>query len=126
MRAAILGAAGTPYHDQLFFFDIQLSPDHPSSVPKVLFQSHGNRINPNLYADGKACLDFPPHVIQTHAGLLLRRPSRSAESAHFFIMSYMWHALALTSTCLASLLSSVVAYMLPKPARQLRLNGHYF
>ncbi|EIE19079.1 hypothetical protein COCSUDRAFT_20108 [Coccomyxa subellipsoidea C-169] len=55
MRAAILGAAGTPYHDQLFFFDIQLSPDHPASVPKVLFHAHGNRINPNLYADGKAC-----------------------------------------------------------------------
>ncbi|BDA49468.1 probable ubiquitin-conjugating enzyme E2 23 [Coccomyxa sp. Obi] len=58
MRAAILGAAGTPYHDQLFFFDIQLSPDHPSSVPKVLFQSHGNRINPNLYNDGKVCLSL--------------------------------------------------------------------
>lgn len=59
MRAAILGAAGTPYHDQLFFFDIQLSPDHPANVPKVLFHSHGNRINPNLYNDGKA-RSLPP------------------------------------------------------------------
>lgn len=60
MRAAILGAAGTPYHDQLFFFDIQLAPDHPSTVPKVIFHSHGNRINPNLYVDGKASPPHPP------------------------------------------------------------------
>ena len=59
MRAAILGAAGTPYHDQLFFFDVQLSPDHPANVPKVHFHAHGNRINPNLYVDGKARPNLP-------------------------------------------------------------------
>ena len=24
LRAAVAGAAGTPYHDQLYFFDVQL------------------------------------------------------------------------------------------------------
>lgn len=34
-RAAILGAKGTPYHDNLFFFDIYLPPDYPNVPPDV-------------------------------------------------------------------------------------------
>lgn len=52
MRAAILGAVGTPYHDQLFLFDIQLAADHPHRPPKVHYHAFGFRVNPNLYADG--------------------------------------------------------------------------
>lgn len=41
MRAAVIGAPGTPYHDGLFFFDIFLPPDYPFeppvSVPIVYF-----------------------------------------------------------------------------------------
>jgi ubiquitin-conjugating enzyme E2 O len=54
MRAVIRGAEGTPYHDQLFFFDIQMSEDHPASPPSVHYHSWGLRINPNLCAP--ACL----------------------------------------------------------------------
>ena len=43
MRAAILGAAGTPYAGHLFFFDIQLPPDYPASPPNVLHHSWGMR-----------------------------------------------------------------------------------
>ncbi|KAK7348054.1 hypothetical protein VNO80_22603 [Phaseolus coccineus] len=34
MRAVIVGAAGTPYHDGLFFFDIVFPSDYPRNPPK--------------------------------------------------------------------------------------------
>jgi ubiquitin-conjugating enzyme E2 O len=58
MRAAIVGPADTPYSDVLFFFDIFLPSDYPSMPPKVQFMSHGRRLNPNLYEDGKVCLSI--------------------------------------------------------------------
>lgn len=33
LRVAIVGALGTPYHDGLFFFDIQFPPDYPHVPP---------------------------------------------------------------------------------------------
>lgn len=33
MRAAIVSASGTPYHDGLFFFDICFPPEYPSEPP---------------------------------------------------------------------------------------------
>eukprot|EP00873_Tetraselmis_striata_P008784 jgi/Tetstr1/429048/TSEL_019013.t1 len=57
-RAAILGAKGTPYHDNLFFFDIYLPPDYPNVPPDVHYHSSGRRINPNLYENGKVCLSL--------------------------------------------------------------------
>ena len=48
LRAAVAGAAGTPYHDQLFFFDIQLPPEYPNVPPLVQYHSWGMRANPNL------------------------------------------------------------------------------
>lgn len=39
LRAVIIGAEGTPYHDGLFFFDIQF-PDTYPSVPPVCPQKH--------------------------------------------------------------------------------------
>ncbi|MED6223156.1 hypothetical protein PIB30_071253 [Stylosanthes scabra] len=41
MRAVIVGAAGTPYHDGLFFFDIKLPSDYPNRPPNVQFNSSG-------------------------------------------------------------------------------------
>ena len=35
LRAAMLGPAGTPYHDGLFLFDIRLPHDYPTSPPEV-------------------------------------------------------------------------------------------
>lgn len=48
LRAAVAGAAGTPYHDQLFFFDVQLPPEYPHVPPLVQYHSWGMRANPNL------------------------------------------------------------------------------
>ncbi|KAI8525527.1 hypothetical protein RHMOL_Rhmol13G0237200 [Rhododendron molle] len=58
LRAAIIGAPGTPYHDGLFFFDIFLPPDYPHVPPLVHYKSGGLRINPNLYESGKVCLSL--------------------------------------------------------------------
>ncbi|XP_057718702.1 putative ubiquitin-conjugating enzyme E2 39 [Arachis stenosperma] len=58
MRAAIVGAAGTPYHDGLFFFDIAFPPNYPSQPPKVHYLSCGFKLNPNLYHNGEVCLSL--------------------------------------------------------------------
>ncbi|KAK7246508.1 hypothetical protein RIF29_41377 [Crotalaria pallida] len=58
MRAAVVGASGTPYHDGLFFFDIRFPPEYPSEPPKVHYNSGGLRLNPNLYESGKICLSL--------------------------------------------------------------------
>lgn len=33
LRAVILGAPGTPYHDGLFIFDLYLPPEYPHTPP---------------------------------------------------------------------------------------------
>ncbi|KAG7958986.1 hypothetical protein I3843_10G048500 [Carya illinoinensis] len=58
LRAAIVGAPGTPYHDGLFFFDIFLPLDYPYQPPVVHYNSGGLRVNPNLYESGKVCLSL--------------------------------------------------------------------
>ncbi|XP_050374718.1 putative ubiquitin-conjugating enzyme E2 38 [Argentina anserina] len=64
LRAVIVGAAGTPYHDALFFFDIMFPSDYPTRPPNVYFRSYGLRVNPNLYASGRVCLS----LLNTWAG----------------------------------------------------------
>ncbi|PKU88061.1 putative ubiquitin-conjugating enzyme E2 38 [Dendrobium catenatum] len=58
LRAVIIGPAGTPYHDGLFFFDIYFPPTFPMIPPMVHYHSGGLRLNPNLYACGKVCLSL--------------------------------------------------------------------
>ncbi|KAG7962309.1 hypothetical protein I3843_09G060500 [Carya illinoinensis] len=58
LRAAIVGAPGTPYHDGLFFFDIFLPTEYPYEPPLVHYNSGGLRVNPNLYESGKVCLSL--------------------------------------------------------------------
>uniref|UniRef100_A0A0R0G8J6 E2 ubiquitin-conjugating enzyme n=1 Tax=Glycine max TaxID=3847 RepID=A0A0R0G8J6_SOYBN len=58
MRAAIVSASGTPYHDGLFFFDICFPPEYPSEPPMVHYNSGGLQLNPNLYESGKVCLSL--------------------------------------------------------------------
>ncbi|QHO21481.1 hypothetical protein HN51_063882 [Arachis hypogaea] len=58
MRAVIIGAAGTPYHDGLFFFDIKLPSKYPNYPPELYFHSFGHRLNPNLYSSGRVCLSL--------------------------------------------------------------------
>ncbi|WJX68455.1 ubiquitin-conjugating enzyme [Trifolium repens] len=58
MRAVIIGAEGTPYHDGLFFFDVRFPSDYPYVPPLVHYHAGGLRLNPNLYEDGKVCLSL--------------------------------------------------------------------
>ncbi|KAI3842815.1 hypothetical protein MKX03_024759 [Papaver bracteatum] len=58
LRAVIIGPEGTPYHDGLFFFDIQVPSNYPASPPKVYYRSFGHSLNPNLYANGYVCLSL--------------------------------------------------------------------
>ncbi|CAN6345902.1 unnamed protein product [Urochloa humidicola] len=58
LRAVIMGPAGTPYHDGLFFFDIYFPPQYPNVPPMVNYRAGGLRLNPNLYACGKVCLSL--------------------------------------------------------------------
>ena len=52
--ACIEGPKNTPYEDGLFFFDFQLGPDYPSVPPTCHYISYCcDRLNPNLYEDGK-------------------------------------------------------------------------
>lgn len=58
LRAVIIGAEGTPYHDGLFFFDVFFPRDYPNVPPQVYYHSGGLRLNPNLYNCGKVCLSL--------------------------------------------------------------------
>lgn len=58
LRALIIGPPGTPYQDAVFVFDLQLSPEFPTQPPAVQYLSYGERINPNLYENGKVCLSL--------------------------------------------------------------------
>ena len=58
LRAVIVGASGTPYHDGLFFFDFFFSPQYPNKPPYVHYKSFGLRVNPNLYSNGRICLSI--------------------------------------------------------------------
>lgn len=61
-RAMVVGPPGTPYADLPFFFDLALSPQYPAEPPRVhylsQFASSSERLNPNLYCDGKVCLSL--------------------------------------------------------------------
>ena len=50
----ILGPEGTPYEDAVFLFDFMLPNDYPVNPPVCHYHSHcSDRLNPNLYEDGK-------------------------------------------------------------------------
>ena len=42
----------------MFFFDVQLSPSYPKQPPKFHYHSYSQRLNPNLYVDGKVCVSL--------------------------------------------------------------------
>ena len=58
LRAEMVGAAGTPYQDGLFFFDLQLPPSYPAAPPQVCYRSFGLCVNPNLDKSGTVCLSL--------------------------------------------------------------------
>lgn len=60
-RAMVVGPPETPYANVPFFFDLALPSEYPREPPLAHFHAHyvGNeRLNPNLYVDGKVCLSL--------------------------------------------------------------------
>lgn len=60
-RCMVVGPHGTPYALVPFFFDFALPAEYPREPPQAHFHAHyvGNeRLNPNLYVDGKVCLSL--------------------------------------------------------------------
>jgi ubiquitin-protein ligase len=46
LRAVIIGPAGTPYHDGLFFFDAQFPSQYPNKPPvRIFLISHASLID---------------------------------------------------------------------------------
>ncbi|KAF3505900.1 hypothetical protein F2Q69_00003504, partial [Brassica cretica] len=86
LRAVIIGADGTPYHDGLFFFDIFFPDTYPSVPPVVHYHSGGLRINPNLYNGGKVCLS----LLGTWSGAASQMwiPTKSTMLQYFEDFSY--------------------------------------
>lgn len=59
IRTLITGPTGTPYEGGCFLFDTYLHSNFPSSAPHVWFlNTGGQRMNPNLYNNGKVCLSI--------------------------------------------------------------------
>ncbi|KAI3987602.1 hypothetical protein MKX01_040110 [Papaver californicum] len=58
LRAVIVGEPGTPFHDGLFFFDIDFPSSYPNEPPIVTYHSYGIRLHPNMKSDGKVCLSL--------------------------------------------------------------------
>ncbi|XP_014096523.3 (E3-independent) E2 ubiquitin-conjugating enzyme [Bactrocera oleae] len=59
LSVMIEGPKKTPYEDGLFFFDIQLGREYPKSPPLCHYISYcSDRLNPNLYEDGKVCVSL--------------------------------------------------------------------
>lgn len=57
----IMGPRDTPYDNGMFHFYMILPPTYPNVPPKVQILNTGGgkyRANPNLYANGKVCLDL--------------------------------------------------------------------
>ncbi|CAI8606987.1 unnamed protein product [Vicia faba] len=65
LRAVIIGAEGTPYHDGLFFFDVSFPNGFPNVPPRVYYHSGGLRLNPNLYNCGKVLVSIQGLILNT-------------------------------------------------------------
>ncbi|KAG5010603.1 hypothetical protein JHK87_019118 [Glycine soja] len=59
MRAAIVGASGTPYHEGLFFFDICFPPEYPNKPPhfEELVEEHFRKRYQHILLACKAYLE---------------------------------------------------------------------
>jgi ubiquitin-conjugating enzyme E2 O len=57
-KVLIFGAEGTPYYLTPHVFDIMLPPSYPDKPPLLFYNSRVEKLNPNLYEDGKVCLSL--------------------------------------------------------------------
>jgi ubiquitin-conjugating enzyme E2 O len=78
LRACVVGAAGTPYHDNLFFFDIFFPPDYPheppvsSSIYSLLFL---HKSSGSFLSNSKELCEFFFQSVHYHSGGLRLNPN---------------------------------------------------
>ncbi|KAK5122940.1 hypothetical protein LTR85_003505 [Meristemomyces frigidus] len=61
MKVLIIGPKGTPYENGLWEFDLFCPIDYPNQAPQMTFRTTcggHERVNPNLYEEGKVCLSL--------------------------------------------------------------------
>ncbi|XP_058055719.1 (E3-independent) E2 ubiquitin-conjugating enzyme [Anopheles bellator] len=59
LSVMIEGPQNTPYEGGLFLFDVQLGMNYPREPPLCHYISYcSDRLNPNLYEDGKVCVSL--------------------------------------------------------------------
>lgn len=59
LSVMIAGPSNTPYEDGLFLFELKLDKNYPMSPPTCHYISYcTDRLNPNLYEDGKVCISL--------------------------------------------------------------------
>jgi ubiquitin-protein ligase len=60
LHAACIGLCGTPFEGAFLAFSVTLPPNFAMEPPKVqkLVWSSGLRLHPNIYANGKVCMDI--------------------------------------------------------------------
>ncbi|KAI3852533.1 hypothetical protein MKW98_028612 [Papaver atlanticum] len=57
LKAVIIGPKGTPYHDGLFFIDIQFPYDYPNKPPKLHYRTIGLRFKTIYFPLPQTCWD---------------------------------------------------------------------
>ena len=55
-KAAINGPTGTPWQSGVYRLSLEFTKDYPNEPPKILFVTP--MFHPNIYKDGKICLDI--------------------------------------------------------------------
>ena len=83
LRAVIVGPRWTPFYSSLFMFDIHLPPTYPAVPPAVHYYSHGLRLHPNLYVEGKVCLS----ILNTWNGRTTERWQPESTTLHQVLLS---------------------------------------
>ena len=104
--AMIQGPSRTPYEDGLFFFDVQLPSDYPNSPPIFFYISYcKERLNPNLYEDGKVCVS----LLGTWTGKVCRHTTAP------LIRSWLWRFINLFTYLHTYLLTYLLTCFLSFP-----------
>ena len=77
LSVMIAGPTKTPYEGGLFVFDVQLGGEYPRAPPLCHYHSYcTDRLNPNLYEDGKVWTTFEGGGLNHHKIIISLRVER--------------------------------------------------
>ncbi|POO00067.1 Ubiquitin-fold modifier-conjugating enzyme [Trema orientale] len=89
IRAAIVGAPGTPYHDGLFFFDIYLPPEYPHEPPhfEALVEEHFSQRSHRILMACKAYMEGAPVGCAVGSGKTEDDPQKGSSTGFKIMLS---------------------------------------